>query len=225
MNPNHTTTDAIPDHRYSLPSRLVEYTLECTAPQKPLVLLSLLMKYKSKDKLCVVFTSSLDSTHRLTRLLQLVWKEAKLGSVSAVAEFSSALNQNQRSKLLRQCHGEVDEEEDKVEILVCSDGMSRGMDLPQVSIVINYDIPSFAKTYVHRCGRTARGGQEGIAVSLLKKGQDKSFMKMRSFIDHKEAVQTLETKEYLDTKYINVYKKCWKELGRVLEEEKQVHKI
>jgi len=46
-------------------------------------------------------------------------------------------------------------------ILVASDAMTRGMDVPSVANVVNYDAPVFAKTYVHRAGRTARGGREG----------------------------------------------------------------
>jgi ATP-dependent RNA helicase DDX51/DBP6 len=46
-------------------------------------------------------------------------------------------------------------------ILVASDGMTRGMDVPSVTNVVNYEAPVYAKTYVHRAGRTARGGREG----------------------------------------------------------------
>lgn len=46
-------------------------------------------------------------------------------------------------------------------ILVASDGMTRGMDVPSVANVVNYEAPVYAKTYVHRAGRTARGGREG----------------------------------------------------------------
>ena len=59
---------------------------------------------------------------------------------------------------------------DLLSVVICSDGMSRGMDIELVSTVINYDVPAFAKTYVHRCGRTARAGKEGTAISLLKGG-------------------------------------------------------
>ena len=69
--------------------------------------------------------------------------------------------------------------QDPVSVVICSDGMSRGMDIGFVSAVINYDIPGFAKTYVHRCGRTARAGKEGEAISLLKgKGQAGHFQKL-----------------------------------------------
>ena len=52
-------------------------------------------------------------------------------------------------------------------MLVASDALTRGMDVAGVGAVVNYDAPTFAKTYVHRAGRTARAGQHG-KFSLLK---------------------------------------------------------
>ena len=46
-------------------------------------------------------------------------------------------------------------------VLVASDALARGMDVAGVGAVVNYDAPAFAKTYVHRAGRTARAGQHG----------------------------------------------------------------
>ncbi len=52
-------------------------------------------------------------------------------------------------------------------ILVCSDVAARGLDIPSVSHVFNYDIPSDPKDYIHRIGRTARAGKEGKAINIL----------------------------------------------------------
>lgn len=67
-----------------------------------------------------------------------------------VAEFSSSLDQKQRSRIIRRAR------EGAVRVIVCSDGMARGMDLDGVGLVVNYDVPSQAKTYVHRCERGER---------------------------------------------------------------------
>jgi ATP-dependent RNA helicase DDX51/DBP6 len=159
VNPKHFDAHRLRDRqetrtqRYSMPSSLTEHVVECTAEQKPLVLLALLLEYlnrkpdsQSTSNTMVVFTSSLDSTHRLARLLQLLWKIANFGDSTAVAEFSSALSQSQRSALLKRCSSSKDS---PVSVIVCSDGMSRGLDLA-VPCIFNYDVPSFAKTYVHR---------------------------------------------------------------------------
>ena len=75
-----------------MPAALAKFTVECTAEQKPLVLVSLLLEQfqlfaNDEASIVVVFTSSLDSTHRLVRLLQLIWASAELGNKqTAIAE-------------------------------------------------------------------------------------------------------------------------------------------
>ena len=51
--------------------------------------------------------------------------------------------------------------------IICTDALARGLDLPNVRAVINYDAPWTIKTYVHRVGRTARAGQAGHAYTLI----------------------------------------------------------
>ena len=53
--------------------------------------------------------------------------------------------------------------------------MARGMDVDGVEQVINYDAPSFIRTYVHRVGRTARGGNEGLAFTLCRPEEVRHF--------------------------------------------------
>lgn len=203
--------------RYSMPPGLAEFTVECTAEQKPLVLVALLLEQLSIDKasIVVVFTSSLDSTHRLVRLLQLMWLSAKIGEQTEICEFSSALNQKQRSALMQRCNST----EGGVSVVVCSDSMSRGMDIAAVRTVVNYDLPSFAKTYVHRCGRTARAGREGTAISVLKGGQVGYFHRMRKLIEGPENVKTMPVKKELAKGVFPLFKKCLQDLREVIVSE------
>lgn len=108
-----------------------------------------------------MFTSSLDATHRLTRLLQLYYAHSPV----VVAEYSSQLPQRRRSQLLSGMRSGA------ITVLVCSDAMARGMDIANVDCVVNYDVPAYVKTYIHRVGRTARAGKPGTCVTLVKKGQ------------------------------------------------------
>ena len=212
-----------------MPDSLEEYSVECTAEQKPIVLLGLLLERIEDTRGCdrdtgrtaneksiiVVFTASLDSTHRLARLLQLLWGTAGYGDPSLVAEFSSALSQQQRSILMKRCN----DPRDPLSVVVCSDGMSRGMDIEFVGTVVNYDVPAFAKTYVHRCGRTARAGKSGVAISLLKGGQVVQFGRMRRLIESPSRVRPMGVKTDLVRNAIPAYRSSVSQLKRVLEAE------
>eukprot|EP00955_Chlamydomonas_euryale_P014805 158912-Chlamydomonas_euryale.AAC.1 len=63
-------------------------------------------------------------------------------------------------------------------VLVASDAMTRGMDVENVGCVVNYDAPVYAKTYVHRAGRTARAGRAGAVYSLLRPEDVRHFKAM-----------------------------------------------
>lgn len=220
------------NHKYTMPNQLLEYIVECTAEQKPIVLLALLLDRrnigdgdnnkvdddgvaKGGGSIIAVFTSNLESTHRLTRLLQLLWKSAGYGTTNAIAEYSGSWNQKERSHIMSRC-GDVC---DNISVVVCSDGMSRGVDIDQVGMVINYDVPGLAKTYVHRCGRTARAGKEGRAISLLKGGQVDQFLRMRRLIEDPNRIKKMGFKKSLVIGVVGVYISCLKALADVVAAE------
>lgn len=209
---------------YSLPEALEELMVECTAEQKPLVLLSLILEQSQRDDatgqpgIVIVFTSSIDSTHRLARLLQLLFATAGYGPSRSVAEFSRMMTQKQRSKLMLLCNSQSNAPS-RIKVIVCSDGMSRGMDIQNVTAVINYDVPSYAKTYVHRCGRTARAGKRGRAITILKGGQVGKFTKLRHLIDGPDKVKVGGIKKELVQDAVPIYKQCVRTLQKILEAE------
>jgi len=61
----------------------------------------------------------------------------------------------------------------EIRILICSDVAARGLDIPTVGHVFNYDVPTHAEDYIHRIGRTGRAGRAGKAYTLLTKSDDK----------------------------------------------------
>ena len=80
-------------------------------------------------------------------------------------------------------HGDLDQShrtrtldgfrEGKLRFLIASDVAARGLDIPSVSHVLNYDLPSHAEDYIHRIGRTGRAGRSGVAISLGVPSDDK----------------------------------------------------
>ncbi|CAI5532802.1 unnamed protein product [Closterium sp. Naga37s-1] len=101
----------------------------------------------------IVFTSSCQSCQAVSALLD----EVGLSN----APLHALLPQRKRSAALHRFKAS------QVPILVATDVASRGLDIPTVDLVINYDIPRFTRDYVHRVGRTARAGRGGRAISLV----------------------------------------------------------
>ncbi|GMY37974.1 DEAD-box ATP-dependent RNA helicase 1 isoform X1 [Fagus crenata] len=152
-------------NRYQLPEKLESYKLICESKLKPLYLVALLQNLGGQK--CIVFTSSVESTHRLCTLLNF------FGDLQIkIKEYSGLQRQSVRSKTLKAFR------EGEIQVLVSSDAMTRGMDVEGVRNVINYDMPPYVKTYIHRAGRTARAGQTGCCFSLLHMGEVRRFKKM-----------------------------------------------
>jgi superfamily II DNA/RNA helicase len=74
---------------------------------------------------------------------------------------------------------------DSVQLLVCSDVAARGLDIPDVSHVINYDTPHHAEDYVHRIGRTGRAGKLGVALTIVTRADARSIEDIEKLIAQK----------------------------------------
>ena len=74
---------------------------------------------------------------------------------------------------------------DQVQLLVCSDVAARGLDIPDVSHVINYDAPHHAEDYVHRIGRTGRAGKTGAAWTIVTRADTRSIDEIEKLIARK----------------------------------------
>ncbi|XP_010056920.2 DEAD-box ATP-dependent RNA helicase 1 isoform X1 [Eucalyptus grandis] len=157
--------------RYRFPEKLESYKLICQSKLKPIYLVALLQNLGGEK--CIVFTSSVESTHRLCTLLNF-FTDLPL----KIKEYSGLQRQSVRSKTLKAFR------EGDVQVLVSSDAMTRGMDVEGVRNVINYEIPLYIKTYIHRAGRTARAGQTGRCFTLLRKDEVKRFKKMLQKADN-----------------------------------------
>jgi len=207
---------------YTLPSTLHQALCVCSAGEKTVALHHILKMLEgggtpsaapspspSTPALCaLVFTNSVDTAHRLTRLLQLLG-----GLKGAVVEFSATLSQSKRTAVLTAAAAGA------VSVLVASDAAARGLDLPALPAVIHYDVPSRTKTYVHRVGRAARAGREGVSYTLLRPDQVHHFkgLLQRTRGAHTCIKETLP--KALVGEYAGRVQECLTALKGVLEEE------
>ncbi|MCT7653913.1 ATP-dependent RNA helicase SrmB [Oceanimonas sp. NS1] len=95
------------------------------------------------------------------------------------ARLRGEMDQDKRFEALRRFRN------GKVNILVATDVAARGIDLPEVSHVINYDMPRTADVYVHRIGRTGRAGRKGTAISLVEAHDMAMVVKVERYTDQK----------------------------------------
>eukprot|EP00871_Galdieria_phlegrea_P005976 jgi/Galph1/866/GphlegSOOS_G5609.1 len=180
---------------YWLPVSLKEQVLVCQSPIEKLISLVWYLHEIGKEscKGVIIFTNSTNSAHRLYRFLTLyLFAESEIlqvPQVLSVAEFSSVLPYHQRNKVIRDfCN-------DTIQILVSSDVAARGTDIQHVDHVVNFDVSSHLKTYLHRVGRTARAGRSGCCCSVVLKQQAHHFKKLLSQIQRQDKTNHLEWKE------------------------------
>ncbi|HEY1096034.1 MAG TPA: DEAD/DEAH box helicase, partial [Alphaproteobacteria bacterium] len=91
------------------------------------------------------------------------------------------LKQNQRSRVIQAFR------EKKYRILVATDVAARGLDIPHIEHVINYDLPQCPEDYIHRIGRTARAGAEGSAINLVSPGDNLKWKAIQRMLDPEAA--------------------------------------
>lgn len=105
----------------------------------------------------------------------------------------------------------------KIQLLVATDVAARGIDISEVSHVINYDLPKFAEDYVHRIGRTGRAGKSGIAISLVSFDTINDLKRIERFTNQnikQTTVAGLEpTKSFGKPKVVVKNKKSWHPRG------------
>jgi ATP-dependent RNA helicase RhlE len=132
---------------------------------------SLLLKSILKDesiKSMLVFSRTKHGADRIVKHLE-------KANVSAAAIHGNK-SQNNREKALNSFRDQ------EIRVLVATDIAARGIDVAQVSHVVNFDLPNDPESYVHRIGRTARAGREGIAVAFCDPEEVKLLKAIEKFI-------------------------------------------
>ena len=123
----------------------------------------------SRPKRVIIFSSSKMNVKDLAKTL----KRQKFN----VEEMHSDLEQSKREEVMR------DFKNGKIDILVATDVVARGIDITDIRLVINFDIPHDPEDYVHRIGRTARGTYgEGLAITFVSPEEQTAFKKIEDFL-------------------------------------------
>lgn len=86
------------------------------------------------------------------------------------------MNSGHRNRILREFR------EGQIQVLVTTDLLARGLDVPELKHVINYDLPYKAEDFLHRIGRTARAGNEGTAITFVTAGDGRTYRKIKNYL-------------------------------------------
>ena len=147
--------------------KIIQAAYVCYERQK-LSIVQHLFEQEVPEKV-IVFVSSKIKVKEVTRAL----KMKKLN----VGEMHSDLEQVQREQIMR------DFKSGRINILVATDIVSRGIDIDDIRLVINYDVPNDSEDYVHRIGRTARANNDGVAITFVNEKEQSNFKNIENFLE------------------------------------------
>jgi len=154
----------------SKPSAGVLQAAYLTFDNQKTPLISSLIKGKDEYKSILIFTSTKRKVNDIVKSLR--------GNGYDVKGISSDLEQQEREDVLMAFTTK------KVRVLVATDVISRGIDIKDINLVINYDVPGNPADYVHRIGRTARADTTGVAITLINPDDMYKFRNIETLIEN-----------------------------------------
>lgn len=146
---------------------IVQSAYICYEAQKMPIVLELFGK--TPNKKTIIFSSSKQKVKDLAYAL----KRKKLN----VAAMHSDLEQDQRESVM------LDFKNGKIDILVATDIVARGIDIDDIGLVINYDVPHDPEDYIHRIGRTGRANADGVSITFVCEAEQGKFRRIEEFIE------------------------------------------
>lgn len=159
--------------RYVVPHGISEQFIVCQKEEKLGTLLAIAEKLKFV--LCFVATNR--------RCIALSSAIRKLQPSLSVIEFAGTRGAGQRKKIME------DIVEGQTRLIIATDALARGIDIPFLDAVVNFDAPQKSRTYVHRMGRTARGGATGTCITLLSQQELTTFRDVIAKIDGSSPIE------------------------------------
>ena len=139
----------------------------CHEGQKPGIIKDI-FKNESSERV-ILFTSRKSKVREISLMMK------KQGF--NVGEMHSDLTQSERDEIMFRYKSR------KIDMIIATDILARGIDIDDIRIVINYDVPRDCEDYVHRIGRTARAGAEGCAITFVSKDDQTRFAAIEKFIE------------------------------------------
>lgn len=147
--------------------KIIQAAYICYEAQK-LKIIESLFKEQTPERV-IIFASSKLKVKEVAKAL----KRLKLN----VGEMHSDLEQNQREAIMHEFRN------GRINMLVATDIVARGIDIDDIRLVINYDVPHDNEDYVHRIGRTARANNDGCAITFVSETEQTRFKQIEDFLE------------------------------------------
>jgi len=155
--------------KFQTPDLLIQQYLFIPAKYKECYLTYLMNQFSGQSIL--VFAASCNNSQRLALLLRnLNFPAVALHGQMSQPKRLSALNKFKSGGR---------------SILICTDVASRGLDIPSVDLVVNFDLPGHGKDYIHRVGRTARAGRSGRAIAMVTQYDVEVYQRLEGLLGTK----------------------------------------
>lgn len=152
----------------SKPAEGVKQEAFLTYETQKIPLIKKIINNNPEAKSILIFTSTKKRVNDIVRGIR--------GNGYKVEGISSDLEQTRREEVLRGFRSK------QTRVLIATDVLSRGIDIKDIDIVINFDVPGDAEDYVHRVGRTARAASSGLAITLINETDMYKFSRIESLI-------------------------------------------
>lgn len=181
---------------------------------KAALLFTILSKLDPKQRI-IIFISTKDMCHKL---------RIKLGLLGLrVGELHGGLSQEQRLRSVNLFKNST------VPVLLCTDLAARGLDIPKIEVVINFDMPKSHDIYLHRVGRTARAGREGMSISFVGEAKrERTIVKevIRTVEESKKGKAVGRNADWDEVDRVNKILESKKDLvDEIVDEEKQEKEV
>ncbi len=159
--------------KYQTAKNLVQQYVFCPGKFKDVYLTYILNELSGNT--AIIFTATCEHTQRVAEMLRVL-------DFSAIPLHGKLSQEKRLGALNRFKAGQRN-------ILIATDVASRGLDIPAVDLVINYDVPTHSKDYIHRVGRTARAGRSGRAITIVTQYEVELYQRIEALLGYKLKVR------------------------------------